>query len=298
MTGDFSKLNFCIVGMGLIGGSYARALRNIGAGKILGVDIRQEALDAALAEGCIDEGDTEGGRFLPRADVFIFCLYAPVMKAWITERASRFLPGTLLTDTAGIKGHMPEEIQQLLPAGVEFLAGHPMAGREGQGFEKSDGTIFRGAGYIIVPHSRNTAGNISWLACLARALGCRRAAVTDAASHDRLMAYTSDLPHILAAVLMNSGTFRAGLSSFTAGSFHDMTRIADMNSALWTELLMENRDILSGEICAFQNRLETLKQMLERCDKKQMKTFFEEASERKRALNHEENSGQFKKIFL
>lgn len=298
MTGDFSKLHFCIVGMGLIGGSYARALRRIGAGKIRGVDIREESLQAALAEGCIDEGDREGDAFLSSTDVFIFCLYAPVMKAWIAERASRFLPGTLLTDTSGIKGDMPGEIQQMLPPGVEFLAGHPMAGREGQGFAQSDGNIFRGASYIIVPHSRNTAGSIDWLACLARAVGCRQAAVTDSVSHDRFMAYTSDLPHVLAAALMNSPSFRSGLSSFTAGSFRDMTRVADINSGMWTELLMENRDSLIKEISDFQNRLGTVRQMLEERDKEKMKAFFAEAGERKRALNHEENSGQFKKVFL
>ena len=165
------QTRFCIVGLGLIGGSFAKALRRSGARHITAVDLSEETLRQAEKDGCIDEGSTEGSRLLAEADIVILALYEDSMKDFVRTHREDFRPGTVLTDVTGIKGSTPEEIQRMLPDGVEFLAGHPMAGREGSGYGQSAAEIFDGANYILVPHEQNRRETTEKMETLARQLG-------------------------------------------------------------------------------------------------------------------------------
>ncbi len=288
MTSDFSRLTFCIVGLGLMGGSFARALRRLGAGRIIAVDCRKETLEEAKAENCIDEGSASGD-IIKEADVCILCLYGEDMKTFVGKYGNNFRPGTLVTDVTGIKGDLPEEIRTMLPQDVEFLSAHPMAGREGQGFSMSSAEIFRGAGYIIVPHSTNTPESIAWLRHFAEALGCTRISEVSAEEHDRIIAYTSDLPHAAAAAMVNSPSMNGETGQFIAGSFRDATRVADINADMWTEIFFANRKNLLEEIGKYQTALDRICHFLQSGDKEEMKEFLAEAGRRRKELLHETN---------
>ena len=143
-----------IVGLGLIGGSYARGLRRIGVGHIIAIDPDEKALDQAKQEGMVDEIYTAGSKALEQADLVIFCTAADVMIRFLAENKAFFAPGAVLTDVAGIK-ETCDSCAALLPEGVDFVPGHPMAGREGRGYAMASADIFNGANYILVPMAGN-----------------------------------------------------------------------------------------------------------------------------------------------
>lgn len=284
MESDFATLRFCIVGLGLIGGSFAKALRKEKAGAIYAVDVNEAALKEALKDGVIDEGDRDGRRFLSETDILIICLDGDVEMRWIAGHADDFPRGLLLTDVAGIKRDMPERIQALLPEGVEFLAGHPMAGREGAGYAMADASIFKGANYLLVPTEKNSDSAVERVTQLAKKLGCAAVTAMDSRRHDALISYVSHLPHALATALINSDSFQDDVKRAAAGSFRDATRVADINDASWAKLFMENRDNLLREIHRFQSSLSRLSCALERGDEAVVRTFLKEAGERKRSI--------------
>ena len=146
----------CIVGLGLLGGSYATALSRQGY-RVTGIARRQESVDYAVAHGMIERGSAfVDEELLGEADLVVFSLYPHVFIDWIREHGAKLRPGTVITDVTGVKGCVVRQIQEMLPRGVEFIAAHPMAGRESSGIEYSDDRIFRGANYIVVPTEANT----------------------------------------------------------------------------------------------------------------------------------------------
>ena len=154
-------LTFAIVGLGLIGGSYAKALRNLRVRKILGMDISHGIARACLNANMIDEVVAEDGRNLKEADVIICSVYPEAVMSFVRQNVQNFSEGMLMTDATGVKGTMPREIQELLPEGCEFISGHPMAGRQGSGLGMSDAAIFNNSNYIIVPTEKNTPEAVS-----------------------------------------------------------------------------------------------------------------------------------------
>ena len=159
-SGFNTKQTVAIVGLGLIGGSYARGLRRIGVGHIIAIDPDKKALQQAKQEGMVDEIYTAGSKALKQADLVIFCTAADVMIRFLAENKAFFAPGAVLTDVAGIKGDTATAIAALLPEGVDFVPGHPMAGREGRGYAMASADIFNGANYILVPMAGNDEDHI------------------------------------------------------------------------------------------------------------------------------------------
>ena len=148
--------NILIVGLGLLGGSYARALTKKGY-RVDAITLDRESIDFALAEGMIAVGSTEVEPSLEgNADLIIFALYPHILIDWIREHQQLFKPGAVITDVTGVKGPVVAEIQQMLRPDVEFIAAHPMAGREVSGVQNSDDAIFRGANYVVTPTDKNT----------------------------------------------------------------------------------------------------------------------------------------------
>ena len=197
-SGFNTKQTVAIVGLGLIGGSYARGLRRIGVGHIIAIDPDEKALQQAKQEGMVDEIYTAGSKALKQADLVIFCTAADVMIRFLAENKAFFAPGAVLTDVAGIKGDTATAIAALLPEGVDFVPGHPMAGREGRGYAMASADIFNGANYILVPMASNDEDHIRGVKDMAMALGCSHVVRVTPEDHDRFIAYTSSLPHVLA----------------------------------------------------------------------------------------------------
>ena len=277
-------LTFAIVGLGLIGGSYAKALRNLRVRKILGMDISHGIARACLNANMIDEVVEEDGSNLKEADVIICSIYPEAVVGFVRQNVQNFAEGILMTDATGVKGTMPREIQELLPEGCEFISGHPMAGRQGSGLGMSDAAIFTDSNYIIVPTEKNTPEAVRWLEDFAKALGCARSVKVSTEDHDKIIAYTSDLPHITAVALVNSASYNENTQYFIAGGFRDATRVADINPDLWSDLFLSNRDNVIAEIENYQSQLERWKKAIMEYDRDALKEIMREAGPRRRML--------------
>ncbi len=277
-------LTFAIVGLGLIGGSYAKALRNLKVRHIMGMDISHGIARACLNANMIDEIVEEDGSNLKEADVIICSVYPEAMVDFVRKNITCFAEGMLLTDATGVKGTIPCEIQAMLPEGCEFLSGHPMAGRQGSGLGMSDAAIFINSNYIIVPTDQNTPEAIAWLENFAKAIGCARSVKVSMEDHDKIIAYTSDLPHITAVALVNSALYNENTQYFIAGGFRDATRVADINPELWSDLFLSNRENVIAEIENYQKQLERWKQAIADNDRDALKEIMREAGPRRRML--------------
>ena len=278
------ELTFAIVGLGLIGGSYAKALRNLKVRKILGMDISHGIARACLNANMIDEVVEEDGSNLKEADIIICSVYPEAVMGFVRQNVHNFAEGMLMTDATGVKGTMPREIQELLPEGCEFISGHPMAGRQGSGLGMSDAAIFNNSNYIIVPTEKNTPEAVNWLEEFAKTLGCARSVKVSMEDHDKIIAYTSDLPHITAVALVNSASYNENTQYFIAGGFRDATRVADINPDLWSDLFLSNRENVIAEIENYQSQLERWKKAIVEYDRETLKEIMREAGPRRRML--------------
>ena len=253
--------NVLIVGLGLLGGSYARALTKKGI-CVNAIDTRTEAISYALANGIIREGsDTVSEELIRQADVIVFALYPKVFVQWIQENQALLRPGTLITDVTGVKKCVVEQINQILRPDVEFVAAHPMAGREVYGVENSDDRIFNGANYIVVPTERNTKQGIDNCKKLGIYLGFSRIAELSPEEHDEMIGFVSQLTHCIAVSLMTCCD-NEHLVDYTGDSFRDLTRIARINDAMWSELFMLNKDALLEQMDVFINEFTDLKTLI------------------------------------
>ena len=259
-----------IVGLGVIGGGYATALTNAGY-TVRCITKNQEDIDYALERGMIKEGSTSADPVLiGNADLVICALYPTTFIEWVKENQKHFKSGALLTDVTGVKGVIVDTVQAMLRPDVEFIAAHPMAGRERSGVEYSDPAVFRGANYIVTPTEKNSDEAIRLCKELGEVLGFARISVLSPEEHDRMIAFLSQLTHIIAVSLMNCNSDE-GLEKYTGDSFRDLTRIAKINDLMWSELFMLNKDALIEEIDAFSDELALFREMLINDDKDGMR---------------------------
>ena len=265
-----SKSNILIVGLGLIGGSYAKALTRLGY-HVTALARRQETIDYAVSNGIIAEGSAEvDPAMVGSADAVIFALYPGVFKEWIRDNQHLLRPGALLTDVTGVKRCIVYDIQAMLRPDVEFIAAHPMAGREVYGVENSDDRIFHEANYIVTPTDKNTPEAIEWCKSLGRILGFRKVSVLSPEEHDEMIGFLSQLTHCIAVSLMTCKENRH-LVDYTGDSFRDLTRIARINEDMWSELFLLNRDELLAQMDLFAKEFGELRDMLANGDVEGMK---------------------------
>ena len=250
-----------IVGLGLLGGSYAEALKRFGF-HISATTKSQSSIDYALEKGLIDEGTTAiNPRMIGEADLLIFALYPHVFVEWIRENQKYFKPGALITDVTGVKGSIVYKIQDMLREDVEFIAAHPMAGREVSGVENSTSRIFIGANYIVTPTEKNTPEAIATCKELGLLLGFTNVAELSPEEHDEMIGFLSQLTHCIAVALMTCND-KENMEKFTGDSFRDLTRIARINEYMWSELFMENRDALLDQMDLFLKQFVSLRDMI------------------------------------
>ena len=252
---------FLIVGLGLLGGCYAMALKKKGF-YVTAITKEQADIDYALAEKLIDNGSTEVSEALIKeADIIVFALYPHTFVEWIKNYGNLIAEGTVITDVTGVKGCIVYEIQSLLKPGVEFISAHPMAGREVSGVKNADDSIFKDANYIVVPTDKNTFGAIETCKELGQILGFARISVLNPEKHDEMIAFLSQLTHCIAVSLMCAND-NPGLVLYTGDSFRDLTRIARINDEMWSELFLLNRDALVRQMDSFLDQMRKMKQYL------------------------------------
>lgn len=275
-----SNSKILIIGLGLIGGSYAKALTKKGY-KVRAITLDKEDIDFAVGEGFLEDGTTEvSEEYLSWADVIVFSLYPHTFIDWLKKYGSLIKKGTLCTDVTGVKSGIVSEVQALMPDGVEFIAAHPMAGRERSGVHHSDETVFRGANYIVVPTEKNTQQAIENCKHFGEELGFYRISVLDPEAHDRMIAFLSQLTHCIAVSLMCTND-TPGFEAYTGDSFRDLTRIAKINADMWSELFIGNKKLLLEEMDNFINQFTVLRNMLEAEDKSGMCKMMQISTERR-----------------
>lgn len=251
-------MKIAIIGLGLIGGSMARRLRGFHDCKIAAYNRTRESLDLALSDGVIDYACDTPSEAMNDADLIIMCLYPQLNIDFVRDNLSSIKSGAVITDVTGVKGFIIREMKNILPPDIEFIGGHPMAGREVGGYKSSTDTLFDNAPYIITPDKTNNPENIQLIRDMAKYIGCRIVVTTTPDEHDSIIAYTSQLMHIVAVALCaNPLLERSG--SFAGGSLQDCTRIAVINEKMWSELFVENKEHLVDRITEFQDCLEDIK---------------------------------------
>ncbi|MBR2479049.1 MAG: prephenate dehydrogenase [Clostridia bacterium] len=276
---DVSK-KIMIVGLGLLGGSYARALKRFDF-QISTIEKDQSSIDYALKEGIIDKGSTElDADIIGQADIVIFALYPHVFVEWIETNQKLLKSGALITDVTGVKRSIVYKIQGMLREDVEFVAAHPMAGREVSGVENSTDKMFVGANYIVTPTDKNTPEAVKTCMELGRLLGFSNVTTLSPEEHDDMIGFLSQLTHCIAITLMTCND-RENMEKFTGDSFRDLTRIARINDLMWSELFMENKDALLRQMNLFADKFNELKVMLEKDDVDGMRKMMRHSTERR-----------------
>ncbi len=250
-----------IVGLGLLGGSYAKALKRFGF-HISAIDNKQSSIDYAIKEKIIDEGSTAlDEKIIGDADLVFFALYPHIFVEWIEKNQSLLKSGALISDVTGVKRNIVYKIQSILRPDLEFISAHPMAGREVSGVENSTEKMFIGANYIVTPTSKNTEEAIQTCVEIGRLLGFSSVATLTPEEHDEMIGFLSQLTHCIAITLMTCSD-KEDMEKFTGDSFRDLTRIAKINDEMWSELFVANKDILLEQMDLFINKFGELKNML------------------------------------
>ena len=266
------NVKFLIVGLGLMGGSIAHRL-SLSGYEVGAITLNQEDIDYAINNKIIKSGMTTVEKdYISRFDVIIFALYPSVFVEWIKKYQHLIRRGTLLTDVTGVKGAVVNEIQDLLrEEDLEFLAAHPMAGREVGGVRNSNPNLFEGANYIITPTLRNTNDAVEFLKEFAKIFGFKNVSIIGVDEHDEMIGFVSQLTHCIAVSLMTTKKEPQDLVKYTGDSFRDLTRIARINEDMWCELFLYNKDKLLKEMNAFLDQFNKLKEAISEEDKETIK---------------------------
>ena len=279
MIVDVSK-KILIVGLGLLGGSYARVLKRFGF-SVSAITKQQRDIDYAISENIIDAGSTElDATLIGEADLVIFALYPHVFVKWIEENQCLLKSGALITDVTGVKGSIVYQIQDMLREDVEFIAAHPMAGREVSGVENSSDKMFVGANYIVTPTKKNTSEAIQTCMELGRLLGFSNVTTLSPEEHDEMIGFVSQLTHCIAITLMTCND-KEDMEKFTGDSFRDLTRIARINDLMWSELFIANKTALLDQMNLFMDKFQSLKTMLENNDVDGMRAMMQHSTQRR-----------------
>lgn len=252
------KKTIAIIGLGLIGGSMAMALKKQDGYTVLGYDWDPETQEAALKSGAIQL--TADSATLPGAEILILALPPKAAVQSLKELRDHLRPGALVSDVCGVKRTVVAACEPLCrEKGLLFLGGHPMAGRERGGFQNATGNLFRGASYILTPSSQTPEAAVHSMRALAIDLGCGGITVTTPEEHDRMIAFTSQLPHVLAGAYVQSPQC-PNHKGYSAGSYRDVSRVAAVDETLWSQLFLMNRDRLCDELDGLIDRLKAARE--------------------------------------
>lgn len=282
---DTSKLNITIVGLGLIGGSFAKAIRKyVPVKNLWAIDIDESVLEKATKLGIIDKGFKDTTIPLNQSDLVILCLYPSLTIKFMKENMSKFKSNAIITDTAGIKEKIIEEVKESLREDLEFIGGHPMAGRECEGFEFSNAEVFNNAQYILVKNENNKLENINLLKDIIGKVKFKDIIEMLPGQHDEMVAFTSQLPHIIACVLMNNNLISENFQCI-GGSFKDATRVAKINCGLWEELFMENKSHIVQQLRSFVDDMNKITNLIENDEREDLRKLLNHGSNLRKEMD-------------
>ncbi len=269
-----------IIGLGVIGGSYAKALTD--KGYTVSCITKEEAdIKYAIERGMISYGTTEVDEdLIKNSELIIFALYPTAFVDWVAKYQHLFTKGVLITDVTGVKSSVVYKVQDMLREDVEYIPAHPMAGRERSGVEYADPSVFAGANYIVTPTEKNSREAIRVCRRLGEELGFARISELSPEAHDEMIAFLSQLTHCIAVVLMNCNDSE-GLEKYTGDSFRDLTRIAKINDRMWSELFLMNKDALLREMDRFIEEFTEFRTYLANEDGKRMREKMRASAQRR-----------------
>lgn len=286
-----NNLNFGIIGLGIMGGSIARSIReNIlneksSSGKIYAFDINQDSLDLAKKENIIDQGFSKDDvkNMLQLCDVVFICLYPKKTIEFLKANKENFKTGSVITDISGVKS-IYDNMEEVFPTNADFVLGHPMAGGEKEGFANSNGNYFINHNYIIIPQERNKPESIKLMENLVTAMKFSRITKTDCKTHDEKIGFTSQLCHVVASAMVESAE-DPSITSFGGGSFEDLTRIAMINAPLWTELFLSNKVALLKHIKSFISKMQKFETLIQNEDAQQLEDLLKDVRKKRIEMN-------------
>lgn len=280
-------MKIVIVGLGNIGGSFALSIKeNMPQHEIYAIDTDEETLLSAKSQNLITDGNTAPAEIIPQAELVIFSVYPLLLESLIDEYAPYFKKGTILTDVTGVKRMIIERIEPLLPDDVDFIFGHPMAGRENRGLQFASKEVFRDANYLITPTARNNEQNIQLLTDFLKDLGFINVTRISPEFHDEIIGFTSQLAHVIAISLINSDDESRNTKQYTGDSYRDLTRITNINEKLWPELFLMNKDYLMRHIDEFREHLDSLYNAIQADDTETMEQMMLESRKRYHDLHN------------
>ena len=278
-------MNITIVGLGVIGGSFAMAFKEAGFEDVYAVDLNQESITKAKNMGIIKDGSDRAKEFLEISDLVIICIYPRIIKNFMVENRDNFKDGAIVTDVAGIKGTLIKELDDIIPDNIDFIFGHPMAGRENKGIDHATAQCYKGANYLLIDTERNDDDNVLLLQSIIYKLGFKRIIRISSDFHDQIIAFTSHLPHVMAVSLINSDVEARNTEIYMGGSYRDATRVADINEDLWTELFLGNRENLLEVIDDFMAEMSRFREDLAKGDRVALNKRLKRATKRRRRLD-------------
>ncbi|MCL2837870.1 MAG: prephenate dehydrogenase [Oscillospiraceae bacterium] len=280
MTNNFK---ITIVGLGLIGGSLAMALPGFKNVEIVGVDNNPDVIEKARKLGITT---ADAATALSDADLVVICIYPDNIVPFLRDNTQHLKIGALITEVCGVKEKLAAEIREILPETVDYIGIHPMAGKEVEGIDVAESTLFNDTGFIITPVETSNPDNIKFLEDLASYIGATRIATTTPRKHDEIIAYTSDLMHVASAALCLD--YQPDMSrAYTAGAFRDCTRVAMINPELWTELLLANKEHTLTEIDRFLESIKSLRTAIERKDAQILRQLLQTVRKNKKGMSEQ-----------
>lgn len=277
-------MRILIVGLGVIGGGYAMALKKAGYTEIYGIDKNIDTLKKAEKLGIIKKGYIDEGEIIQDADIIVLAVYPNLVKDFIVRNISKFKNNAVITDVTGIKQLFIDDVISILPNNIDFVFAHPMAGREKKGIDYATNEVFKDANFIITVTEKNKDENIRLIEELAYKMGFKNIKRVSPKVHDEIIAFTSQLPHALAVALINSDIEGRDTGQFIGDSYRDLTRIANINESLWSQLFLGNKKNLLKAIYNFQEELYKIKNYIENENKEKLEELFIEASLRRERL--------------
>ena len=277
-------MKILIVGLGVIGGGYAMALKEAGYSEVYGIDTNEETLKKAKEMKIIKEGFTREDEIISEMDLIVLAIYPNLVKNFIVKNKNKFKENALITDVTGIKQLFINDIVEILPQNIDFVFAHPMAGKENKGIDYATNKVFQGANFLIVETKKNKEENIRKIENLAKEMGFKHIKRTTPAFHDEMIAFTSQLPHVLAVALTNSDIENRNTGEFIGDSYRDLTRIANMNEKLWSLLFLGNKKNLLEAMNNFEAEFDKIKKCIEENDEKNLQKLFIKSTIRREQL--------------
>lgn len=254
-----------IVGYGLIGGSFGLGLKKYTDNYVIAIDKNKDVLDYVVKNNLADEASDVDFNVLSKCDILYIALYPEAILDFVEDYMDCFKENAIVIDLCGIKKFVVEKFGHNINQKFRFLGTHPMAGKEKNGITASDADLYRGASYLITKTETTDDEALNIAIHLAKKIGFDNIIITDDENHDKMITYTSQLPHIMsvAYIMQNAHDKCFG---YYAGSFKDMTRVADINSPLWTQLFKHNKEILTSQIDEYIEALNTIKKSINEDD--------------------------------